>query len=462
MVIIGWLAACSEEIQLSPISQKGIGDFYNTPEQIEEAVVGVYDGLQSIGQYGEFFVYLMEIRSDNSRQQSTTSSGGVFGDVELFRIEADNNVVDVVWRDCYEGIQRCNIVLNRIESIANNPKKNLQIGEAKFIRALTYFNLVRLFGDVPLVTIEYDDPFEAFNLGRTPKAAVYTQIVKDLTEAALALDDEAFRLGGATKNAAYALLGKVHLTLGNIPEALSALRNVSGTLLPNYADNFGIENENSAESLFEVQFQKGGLGEGSSYANLFAPFGATELTGGIGTTQGTNIPTQDLYNSYEANDLRREVTIGRASTGVFYAKKYVDTPTLDRDGENNFIVSRYADVVLMLAEVLNEEGYVADGEAFDLLNSIRNRAGIASLTSTELVDQSRFRDAVLNERQWELAFENHRWFDLVRTNKAIEVMNAHTSETGTIETVTTAKLLFPIPQSQIDATNGKIAQNPGY
>lgn len=462
IVIIGWLSSCSEEIQLVPISQKSIGGFYNTPEEIEQAVVGVYDGLQSIGQYGEFFVYLMEIRSDNSRQQSTTSSSGVFGDIELFRMEADNNVVDVVWQDGYEGIQRCNIVLNRIESVANNSKKNIQIGEVKFIRALTYFNLVRLFGDVPLVTIEYDDPFEAFDLGRTPKTEVYTQIVKDLTEAAQTLSNEALRPGGATKNAAYALLGKVYLTLENIPEAIATLRKVSGTLLPNYADNFGIENENSNESLFEVQFQKGGLGEGSPYANLFAPFNATELTGGIGTTGGSNIPTQDLYNSYETTDLRREVTIGTASTGVFYAKKYVDTPTLDRDGENNFIVLRYADVVLMLAEALNEEGYVADGEAFDLLNSIRNRAGIASLTSTELVDQSGFREAVLNERQWELAFENHRWFDLVRTNKAIEVMNAHTAETGTIETVTTEKLLFPIPQSQLDATNNKISQNPGY
>lgn len=463
IAIIGLFSSCSEdEIQLSPISQRSTGDFYNTPDEIEQAVVAVYDGLQSIGQYGEYFIYLMEVRSDNSRQQSTTSSGGVFGDIELFRMEANSNVVDLVWQDCYQGIQRCNILLNRIESVANNVNKDVQIGETKFIRALTYFNLVRLFGDVPLVTIEYNDSFEAFDLGRTPKAEVYTQIVKDLTEAAFTLGDEALRPGGATKNAAYALLGKVHLTLGNMPEAISELRNVSATLLPNFADNFGVENENSEESLFEIQFKKGGIGEGSPYANLFAPFGATELVGGIGTTMGTNIPTQDLYNSYEVNDLRRDATIGTASTGIFYTKKYVDTPTLNRDAENNFIVLRYADVVLMLAEALNEESYLVDGEAFDLLNSIRNRAGIASLTSAELVDQSSFREAVLNERQWELAFENHRWFDLVRTNKAIEVMNAHTSETGTIETVTTEKLVFPIPQSQIDATNGTIGPNPGY
>jgi starch-binding outer membrane protein, SusD/RagB family len=463
IVILLMFSSCSEDkIQLSPISQESSGNFYKTPEQIEQAVVGVYDGLQLSGQYREYFIYLMEVRSDNSYQQSTSNRGGVLGDVDLFRMETNSNVVDLTWEDCYEGIQRCNIVLNRIESVPNNPNMTIQIGETKFIRALTYFNLVRLFGDVPLVTKEYDDPFEAFNLGRTPKAEVYDQIIKDLTEVSQSLSTTALRPGGATKNAAYALLGKVQLTLGNTSEAITALRNVSGKLLTNYADNFGIANENSEESLFEVQFKKGGIGEGSPYANLFTPFGATYLIGGIGTASGDNLPTQDLFNSYQVGDLRRDVTIGKTTSGVLYTKKYLGTPFKDKDGENNFIVLRYADVVLMLAEALNEQGYVADGEAFTLLNTIRNRAGLSSLTASELANQNNFRLAIANERRWELAFENHRWFDLVRTGKAIEVMNAHTSESGKLNTVTNEKLIYPIPQSQVDATNGKIAPNPGY
>jgi len=464
IAVIGIFSSCSEEkIQLSPISQESSSNFYKTPEQIEQAVVGVYDGLQLSGQYGKYFIYLMEVRSDNSRQQSTTSSGGIYGDLDLFRMEATNNIVELAWNDCYKGIQRCNIVLNRIESVSNNPKKNVQIGETKFIRALTYFNLVRLFGDVPLITAEYDDPFEAFNLGRTPKAEVYAQIIKDLTEASQLLENEAIRAGGATKNASYALLGKVHLTLGNTNEAITALKNVSGVLLPNYLDNFGIPNENSDESLFEVQFKKGGIGEGSPYANLFTPSGAAaELIGGVGSAAGDNLPTQDLYDSYQVGDLRRDVTIGKTSKGVYYTKKYLDKPFKDLDGDNNFIVLRYADVVLMLAEALNEQGYVANGEAFTLLNKIRNRAGLSSFTASNLENQNSFRTAVVNERRWELAFENHRWFDLIRTGKAIEVMNAHKSETGVLNTVTNEKLLFPIPQSQVDATNGKITPNPGY
>lgn len=460
IIVIVFLSSCSEEkIQLSPISQENSGNFYKTPEQIEQAVVAVYDGLQSNGEYGQAFIYLMEVRSDNSRQQSTTSSGGIYGDIDLFRVEATNNVIDLAWKSCYKGIQRCNIVLNRIESVGNNPKKNVQIGEAKFVRALTYFNLVRLFGDVPLVIKEYDDPFEAFNLGRTPSTEVYTQIIKDLTEAIQSLDNKAIRPGGVTKNSAYALLGKVQLTLGNFTEAITALKSVSGKFLTSYGGNFGIANENSAESLFEIQFKKGGTGEGSPYANLFAPFGATELIGSIGTTLGDNLPTKDLYDSYQVNDLRRSVTIGTASTGVLYTKKYLDTPSSDRDGGNNFIVLRYGDVMLMLAEALNEKEYVADGEAFALLNQIRNRAGVNLLSATDLVDQKSFRQAIANERRWELAFENHRWFDLVRTGKAIEVMNAHKSETGVHKTVTQNDLVYPIPQSQIDTAD--LTPNPG-
>lgn len=462
--ILGLFASCSEDkIQLNPISQENSGNFYKTPEQIEKAVVAVYDGLQLSGQYGKYFIYLMEVRSDNSRQQSVTSSGGIYGDLDLFRMEPTSNIVDLAWSDCYKGIQRCNIVLNRIESVSNNPKMNTQIGEAKFIRALTYFNLVRLFGDVPLVTIEYDDPFEAFNLGRTPKAEVYAQIIKDLTDAGTLLENNSIRPGGANKNASFALLGKVHLTLGNIEEAIASLKKVSGVLLPNYLDNFGVANENSNESLFEVQFKKGGIGEGSPYANLFTPFGAvSELIGGVGTASGDNLPTQDLYNSYQLGDLRRDVTIGKTSNGVYYTKKYIDKPFKDLDADNNFIVLRYADVVLMLAEAMNEQGYIANGEAFTHLNKIRNRAGLSSLTAADVSDQNSFRVAVSNERRWELAFENHRWFDLIRTGNAVEVMNAHKSESGILNTVTNDKLLFPIPQSQVDATNGKIAPNPGY
>lgn len=461
LIITGFLTSCSEDrLDLSPISQENASNFYKTPEEIEQAVGSAYDGLQSNGEYGQNFIYNMEVRSDISRQLSTTNSGGIYGDIDLFRVDPSNSVIDGIWSSCYNGIQRCNIVLNRIESVDNNPNKNIQIGEVKFIRALTYFNLVRLFGDVPLVTVEYTDPFEAFDLGRTPMEEVYDQIIKDLTEASASLENSALRTGGATKNAANALLGKVHLTLGNTSEAITVLNSVSGVLLPNYSDIFGVSNENNAESIFEIQYKAGGIGEGSQFANLFA----TEVSqvGGVGVVFGDNLPTWDLYNSYDPSDLRRDINIGTDGSGILYNKKYMDVPVSDRDADNNFIVLRYADVVLMLAEALNEKSYEPDGEAFDLLNNIRRRANLTELTSVELSDQASFREAIANERKWELCFESHRWFDLIRTGKAIEVMNAHSSLTGTLEPVTSNNLIFPIPLSQVDATNGKITQNPGY
>ena len=273
---------------------------------------------------------------------------------------------------------------------------------------------------------------------------------------------ESNEAGRANRGSAQTLLGKVHLTLGNWSEAIAALRNVSGfSLQPNFADNFGIANENGVESIFEVQFQAGN-GEGSPYPNQVAPVGsADELLNGIGSQRGENIPTDMLFDSFEAGDLRRDVSIGVLANGVTkYASKLVDIPVADFDSDLNVIVLRYADVLLMLAEALNEESYVTDGEAFDLLNQIRTRAGLSSLTSGDLPNQGSFRDAVLEERRHEFVSENQRWFDLVRTGRAVEVMNASTSAF----TVNDFQLIYPIPLSALDAINNPaiFPQNPGY
>lgn len=456
------LFSCSEtELDLAPISQESAGNFYKTAEEIDQGVVAAYDALQLSGQYRQNYFYAMEVRSDNSRQTSTTNSGGVYADFDLFRLEQTNPVIEATWNDCYKGIQRCNVILNRIDEVENNTNKDVHTGEVKFLRALTYFNLVRMFGDVPLVTVEYSDAFEAFEIGRTPLADVYVQIKSDLTDAAALLKTNPLRIGGATQGAAYALLGKVYLTLGEYANAETVLKKVTGySLLTNYADVFDINNENNAESVFEVQFTKGGLGEGSPYANLFAPTNAIEVVGGIGQTFGDNVPTQDLADAFEDGDTRKDM-IGIASNGGYYTKKYQEIPFSDRDGDRNCIVLRYADVKLMLAEALNEQQYVADGEAFNLLNEIRGRAGLVAMTSASVPSKEAFRAAVAQERRIELAFENHRWFDLVRTGKAIEVMNAHTSVTGQQNTVEPHHMVFPIPQSQQD-TSDKIKPNPGY
>ncbi|MFS4457378.1 RagB/SusD family nutrient uptake outer membrane protein [Maribacter sp. 2304DJ31-5] len=453
---------CENQLEVAPISNIGADSFFNTESDIEQAVVAAYDALQDEGQYGFDYMFLMEIRADDAFVESPTNSGGAQGDIDLFQMSSDNFRIRDAWNSCFRGIQRCNIVLNRIEEVEiDQSLKSTRIGEVKFLRALTYFNLVRLWGDVPLVLEETADPFDAFNIGRSPVSVVYDQIIIDLTEA-IAVLPNSNEEGRANKAAAQATLGKVHLTMGNWGDAVTVLQQVSGfSLQPNFADNFGIANENGIESIFEVQFQAGN-GEGSPYPNQVAPVGsAAELLNGIGIQRGENIPTNMLYDSFEPGDLRRDISIGTLSNGVTrYASKLIDIPVADEDSDLNFIVIRYADVLLMLAEALNEQGYVADGEAFDLINQIRNRAGLASITSVELPDQISFRDAVLDERRHEFVSENQRWFDLVRTGRAVETLNASTSAF----TVSDFQLLYPIPLEAIDAINDPsiFPQNPGY
>ena len=455
------VVACEDDLNIAPEDQNTSAGFYNTASDIEAAVNAIYGTLQETGLYGFNYHFLLETRSDNSFEEEPSNNGG-FGDVDLFNRVTNNGVFGRTWEDSYIAIQAANIVLNRIDGIddIDNSTRNSRKGEAKFIRALVYYNLVNLYGDVPLVVTETTNPTDFFGQGRTPVSEVYAQIITDLVEAQseLPANNED---GRATKDAANALLGKVYLANGNPQAAEAALRAVSGaTLAGNYADIFGIDNENGSESIFEIQYRSGvnGNSEGSRFASLFT---AQSNPG----SRGNNIITEDLVNSFEPGDLRRNEIIPDASTPTInISTKYVDDDLLVLDdGDNNVIVLRYADVLLMLAEALNAQGYVADGEAFDLLNQIRNRAGLANLTSTTIATQEEFNAALLEERRHELFMECHRWFDLKRLGNPVATMNAHfASIPGLNITIDQNDLLLPIPQSQVDTDPEFITQNPGY
>ena len=235
------------------------------------------------------------------------------------------------------------------------------------------------------------------------------------------------------------------------------------SLLPNYADLFKPANKNSKESVFEVQFKKGNIGEGSNWANQYAP----ENSGNVVITfggSGNNHPTPDLDKSYEAGDPRRNVSMASSyvnSSGVkidyYYIKKYADPPVVNGDSDDNWYVLRYADVLLMYAEALNETGKTA--EALTYLNQIRKRVGLSDKAITAQADM---RLAIEQERRVELAFEGHRWFDLVRTDRALPVLQAKATAIGIKTALSANNLVFPIPQSQIDINPTKIKQNPGY
>lgn len=468
------LVSCSESfLDLVPQSDANGSSFYKKAADIDQAIVGAYSAIQSNGQYGRNFFLIMEVASDNTTQSSTTDAGGSYADFDLFSVVSSNSVLAGAWNSCYIGILRCNEVLDNIENVQMDESvKKIRIGEAKFIRALTYFNLVRIWGDVPLVLKAYENPFEAFELGRESVEKIYEQIITDLTDAANSLPTHytnSSEIGRATKIAAQTLLGKVHLTLKNYSQAVSTLSQVIQfsesnpnqlSLMEDFGDIFEVKNKNNKESIFEIQYMKGGFKQGNSYINYFSPVGTSSYTDGKGSATGENAPTQLLYSKYGENDVRRDETIGIHNQTVLFPKKYVtrDVPVESGDAGVDFMVLRYADVLLMYAEALNETAYDNDisKPMWKSLNQVRERAKVNKYTNADLPNQASFRLAIENERQLELATENHRWFDLVRTGRALEVMNAAGLPMKSHQTI------FPIPLSQISTNPDKIKQNPVY
>ena len=463
------LSACTQKfLDLAPISSINTSSYYQTASDMLTALSGAYGSLQFAGQYGQYYV-MSDIPSDDTYPvlSGTVTDQDQF---DKFYLLTTNPYLLAAWSDGYRGIYRCNTVIGRIEGITMDATlKSRVIGEAKFLRALMYFNLVRYFGDVPLILTEITDPLQGYNYGRTPATDVYTQIVKDLTDAetVLPVSYTGTDIGRATAGAAKSLLGKVYLTQKNYASAAAKLKEViaPGTysLLPSYANLFTPANKNSRESIFEVQYKKGNIGEGSSYANSYAPTNSGNAVIAFGGG-GNNIPTADLERSYEANDPRKTISMATSYTNTsgakvdaYYIKKYADQPVVANDSEDNWYVLRYADVLLMYAEALNETGKTAD--ALPYLNQVRQRVGLADKSISTQADM---RLALEQERRVELAFEGHRWFDLVRTDRAIPVLNAKAAAIGIKTPLTTNSLIFPVPQSQIDINPTKIKQNPGY
>ncbi|WP_421943310.1 RagB/SusD family nutrient uptake outer membrane protein [Pedobacter sp.] len=469
-----FLAGCRKSfLQQDPISTIATTNAYKTVGDFTLALSGAYSSLQGGGITTNSYVF-REITSDNSLP---VASGSVTDQDEFdrFYIRTTNPFILSAWNDGYNAINRVNTILGRIDPVSmDQALKARFIAESKFIRAVVYFNLVRTFGDVPLVLNEIPDPDEGYNFGRNAVVEVYAQIEKDLTEAeaVLPVSYTGANIGRASKGAAKSLLGRVLLTQKKYPQASIKLKEVIDfgiySLMDNYADYFRVANKNNRESVFEIQFKSGGAGEGNPWPNAFAPQNSGNVVIAFGG-DGNNQPTNDLVQAYEANDDRKGVTLATSYVNAAgatiqgnFVKKYFDVPVAKNDNGNNIPLIRYADVLLMYAECLNEQGYQPSGDAFRYLNLIRMRAKLPAKTAVQLPDQASFRLAMEEERRVEFAFEGLRWYDLVRTDRAIPVMNSKRALFGIVNPLTVNNLIFPVPQSQIDINSSKIKQNPGY
>lgn len=442
IAIVFAFTSCKKQLDLTPESAIGEKDFYQNANEVEAALVGCYDGLQNSI---ETEYVLCEIRSDNT---TTILGEGEFKLIDYFMETPDNSITTNYWQICYNTIFRTNKVLQYLDVISDGPTRKRVEGEALFIRALNYFNLVRLFGNIPLVTdvilAEDKEKFANVSPDKT-----YDQIIADLEDAITLLPaSNEGQFSRATSGAAKGLLAKVYVTLKQFDNALSLLKEVTLSdmyaLQPTYPEVF--DPEVNDEILFSIRFMSEAGGEGEVYSSEFT------LTGVYG---GLNNPTTEMMAGYEPSDSIRYIF---SVTPDSLCGKYLSDAN-SGDAGNDWPVLRYADILLLLGETINELNGPTQ-EALDAINAVRERAGLPGYTSADIPTQEQYRSAMAQERIHELGFENHRWFDLLRTGKALEVMNAQGAKYGFH--MDEHQLLFAIPQREIDVSEGYLVQNPGY
>ncbi|WP_428666530.1 RagB/SusD family nutrient uptake outer membrane protein [Runella sp.] len=442
--------SCKEDfLTVVPETALSSATFFTKEADFVQAVNGAYVPLRAI--FNERAWILGEMHSDNTYYARNILFGAVdateniadFAVPTSGGVTANDNVLQQ-YRYDYQIIARANQVLDLIDKVdfPAASKNNLK-GQALFLRAFAYFELVRYFGKAPLHLTPVTNRQEAASPLATADQ-LYTQIEKDALEASkLLLPKATQEAGRATSGTAKTLLANLYLTQKKWSNAEAVMKEVVNNdgykLMPDYNDAFSTTtgNKNNAESVFEVQYLEGSAGYNGNliYRMVPTPITAAELQPITGTSnpqslsgENNNIPTPDIIAAYEAGDKRKDISIGyvtlsqslRENKLYPYVKKFARAHSLHNNTGQNFPVYRYAEVLLFLAEALNEQGKTAEAATF--LNQIRTRAGLAA---TKAATQADMRTAIYQERRVELAFENKRWFDLVRTGRAKDVITAY-------------------------------------
>ncbi|MCK9180297.1 MAG: RagB/SusD family nutrient uptake outer membrane protein [Bacteroides sp.] len=481
------LSSCSDFLNKESFTDPS-PEYINDEATLIALVNGAYQPLQRPKLYN-MRIWTLDIMAGNSE----VGAGGGDDGIETIQLSnfvtaSDNAAVIDIWRGPNPGILYCNTVLKNAPNMNNVSAaiRERSIGEAKFLRAHYYFILVQLFGDVPLL-VDPLEPGDDIYPSRTDKNIVYNDLIipdlKDAIDLLPTRDEYGMEdLGRASKGSAAGMLAKVYLTLGKYDECLKMIQIVEDLgykLNPDYSDCFGgqAQHKNTLESLFEVQYfglTKAGFWDDDNQANWLSTYMGPRNSGWVGGGYGWNQPTQEFVDQYEEGDVRKEKTILYEGCPPFDGKKY--KKSMSNTGYNvrkflvplsvspdyntnsaSIVVLRYADVLLMKAEALNELGRTE--EAVEPLYEVRKRAKLTDKSTIVGLSQTEMREKILKERRIELAFEGHRWFDMIRIDEGQYALNFLHS-IGKVN-ASRKHLLLPIPQKDIDA-NTNLKQNPGY
>jgi len=426
-----FLFACEKVLDVQPTQSLSTEEAIQNKNDVMRALTGCYDALQQTGLYRLDMIVLPDLASDNLDHTGTRQE---YGQIDNNSILAENFIIEGVWNDSYDALNRVNSLLDKlpeIDDFTDDERANV-IGQLYFIRALVHFNLVNCFGAVPIKTSPTYGVDESLDVGRNDIADVYQQIIIDLENATgkIGSQENIFATDGAVK----ALLARVYLYTGQWELAKSfassVINNSNYQLDPDYNNLFS--GASSDEIIFQIDFN---TQDQNTLAYYFFP------TSEEGRNEFT--PSESMEDAYEAGDTARK---NASLADLGFAYKYRDITT----GTDKVKVLRLAEMYLIRAEAeakLNGDVEMIKND----INAVRNRAGLENTTATSYGDLML---AIEQERRVEFAFEGYRWFDLIRTGRAMEVLNNITSPN---------QLLFPIPLSEITAnTNPDMYQNPGY
>jgi tetratricopeptide (TPR) repeat protein len=479
-------SSCTDILVEDPQDQIFVENYFETENDAISAVNSIYAILNSTSTpptFGGVYHSSYWVTSGLASDEMENRFVGVleYDQLENFTHNPVNGTLYDLWQNCYKGINNANFAINGIPDVPMNEERKANLlGEARFLRGLLYFELVRLFGEVPLF-IETEPPLFP---SKSSISEVYDQIKTDLNFAVENTFPEHARgegLGRATSGAAKTLLAKVHLTLGDYQECITLCNEVINSgryeLWEDFADAFRIANENGKESIFNIGFGDAGgsisFWEVGQFNVRLLPQQLRQQIPGV-NAQGWQVATQDLFDSFDQNDRRLSVTLmdkvfaldGRVITVEPHIRKYWDQESEPNGGntENDLPYLRLSDVYLMKAEALNELNNGPNDEAYEAINKVRKRARFNGeielyiLPDLSGLSYDSFKTALLNERRWEFTGEGKRWFDLVRFNKLEEAVKAAKPDAQVMD----FHSLFPIPQEELDLNQNLLPQNTGY